>query len=344
MGELVQSKFVSCYEQVGQFSVSTSVSTRQEKLEERLGKNGGNVVTYFCTPEKEVLLYLVGPVSAQQVLKGAEFSAKLNRELRGLDKAQRARRIREVHQDAFPPGLKGPFERWLEDQEELDRRSIAQRLNAAVLFVNQLQRQTLAGMPVGQQWVNFTKQQTEQMSQRYRQHAELDRIEPHVVLAALSPVTIREIQAAVFERLAREKFVERTQRNDDLLATVQANAQAARPTVLVVTDHHKATPSDAKKVPKHRALEERDDFQVVALTKLELVRLMDDADHEPVERIVGFDTRYVVLDVTGQPVSTIGQSTAGKFRARHQGQKVSATHDGGGTLLLQALELAKRSE
>lgn len=335
---------MACYEQVGQFSVSTDISARDAKRQEWLDKSGGNVVTYFCTPDKEVLLYLVGPVSAQEVLKGAEFSAKLNQELRGLDKVQRARRIRETHQETFLPGLKVPFERWHEDQQELERRTIAQRLNAAVQFVNQLQRQTLVGMPVGPQRVNFNKQQTEQLAQRSRQRAELDRSEPHVVLAAISPVSIREIQAPVFERLAGQRFVERTQRDADLLVTVQANAKAARPTVLVVTDHHKATPSDAKKLPKHRALDERADFQVVALTKLELVRLMDDANQDPVEHIFGFEARYIVLDVTGQPVSTIGQSNDGKFRALHKGRKNSRTQEGGGNLLLEALELAKRSE
>lgn len=341
---MIKANFVSCYEQVGQFSVSTAVSARQEKLEERLGKNGGNVVTYFCTPEKEVLLYLVGPVSAQEVQKGAEFSDRLNRQLRGLDKVQRTRRIREIHQDAFVPGLKVPFERWLEDQEELERRTIAQRLNAAVQFVNQLQRQSVAGMPAGPQRVTLTKQQEEQNAQRYRQHAELGRIEPHVVLAAISPVSIREIQAPVFERLAGQKFVERTPRNADLLAKVQANAKAARPTVLVVTDHDRATPSDAKRIPKHRALEGRNDFDVVALTKLELVRLMDDTNQDPVEQISGFDARYVVLDVTGQRLSTIVQSSSGKFRALHKGHKISQTQDGGGNLLLEALEFAKHSE
>ncbi len=341
---MIKANFVSCYEQVGQFSVSTSISKRQEKVHEQLGKSGGNVVTYFCTPEKEVLLYLVGPVSAQEVLQGAEFSDKLNQKLRGLDKVQRGRKIREGHQEVLPLGLKSRFDRWCENQDESDRRTVAQSLNAAVQFVDQLQRETNAGFGFGPRRGTLTKLQMEQNAQRYRLNAELDRNESHVVLAGISPVTIREIQAPVFERLARQKFVERTQRNEDLLVTVQANAKAARPTVLVVTDHHKAIPSDAKKLPKHRDLEERDDFQVVALTKLELVRLMDEANHDPVEHIVGFEARYIVLDVTGQPISTIGQSTDGKFRARHQGRKISPTHDGGGTLLLQALELAKRSE
>ena len=341
---MIKANFVSCYEQVGQFSVSTSVSTREEKLQERLGKNGGNVVTYFCTPEKEVLLYLVGPVSAQEVRQGAEFSDKLNRGLRGLDKAQRHRKIREAHQDTFPTGLQAPFDRWRENQEDFDQRTVAQKLNAAVQFFDQLQRERLAASANGPRWVTLTKLQLEQSAQRYRQNAEFDRNEPHVVLAAISPVTVREIQAPVFERLAREKFIERTQRNEDLLVTVQANAKAARPTVLVVTDHHRATPSDAKKIPKHRALEERDDFHVVPLTKLELVRLTDESNQDPVEHIDSFDTRYVVLDVTGQRVSAIGQSSTGRFRALHKGRKISRTQDGGGNLLLEALEFAKRSE
>lgn len=335
---------MSCYEQVGQFSVSTAISTRDAKRQEWLGKSGGNVVTYFCTPEKEVLLYLVGPVSAQEVQQGAEFADRLNRKLRGLDKDQRGRKLREGHQEVFPSGLKPRFDRWREDQEESDPRTVAQRLNAAVRFIDQLQRETLAGMPVGRQYGTLSKIQKEQIDQRYQQNAELNRQEKHVVLAAISPVTVREIQAPVFERLAREKFVERTQRNEDLLVAIQANAIAARPTVLVVTDHHDAKPSDAQRIPKHRDLTNRDDFDVVPLTKLELVRLLDEANQEPIEHIDYFDTRYVVLDVTGRRVSTIGQSSGGRFRALHQDRTISPTHNGGGNLLLEALEFAKRGE
>lgn len=301
-------------------------------------------MTYFCTPEKEVLLYLVGPVTAQEVLQGSVFSEKLNRGLRGLDKVQRARKIREAHQDAFVSGIQAPFDRWIESQEEFDRRTVAQRLTAAVNFFDQLQRERNLATANGQRWVTTTKVQLEQSAQRHRQNVQFDRNEPHVVLAAISPVTVREIQASVFERLAREKFIERTQRNEDLLLAIQANVKAARPTVLVITDHRYAAPSDAKKIPKHRALENRDDFQVVTLTKLELVRLMDEANQDPIEDIDYFDTRYVVLDVTGQRVSTIGQTIGGRFRALHQGRKLSPTQDGGGNLLLEALEFAKRSE
>ncbi len=335
---------MACYEQVGQFSVSTGISTRDATPREHLGKNGGNVVTYFCTPEKEVLLYLVGPVSAQEVQQGAEFSDKLNRRLRGLDKAQRLRKIREAHQNAFVTGLQAPFDRWREDQEEFDRRTVAQRLTAAVQFFDRLQRDQRAASANGLRWGTHSKVPLEQSILHQRQNAEFDRSKPHVVLAAISPVTVSEIQAPVFERLAREKFVERTQRNADLLATIQANAKAARPTVLVVTDLHGVRPTDAKKLPKHRALEQRDDFEIVTLTKLELVRLTDDANQEPVEHIDSFDSRYVVLDVTGQRVSTIGQSSDGRFRALHKGRKISRIQEGGGNLLLEALEFAKRSE
>jgi len=322
--------------------VSTNISTRDAKRQEWLGKSGGNVVTYFCTPEKEVLLYLVGPVSAQEVLQGAEFADKLHRKLRGLDKAQRGRKIREGHQEVFPSGLKSRFDRWREGQEESDPRTVAQKLNAAVRFVDQLQRETLAGMPVGRQYGTLTKLQMEQNAHRYRQNAALERNEAHVVLAAISPVTVREIQAPVFERLAHQKFVERTQRNEDLLVAIQANAKAARATVLVVTDHHYAAPSDAQKIPRHRSLENRDDFDVVPLTKLELVRLLDESNQDPVEDIDDFDTRFVVLDATGRRISTIGQSSGGRFRAIHQDRTISSIHNGGGNLLLEALESAKR--
>ena len=333
---------MSCYEQVGQFSVATSVSIQRRNVHEHLDKGGGNVVTYFCTPAKDVLLYLVGPVSAEELLKGAQFANRLNQKLLGLDKTQQARTIREAHEEALLSEVRTPFDRWRENQDGFDRRTVAQRLNATVLFVDQLQKELSAARPIVPR--QASKFQLEQSEKFFRRIAEIDRNEPHAVLAAISPITLREIQAPVFERLAGQKFIERTQRNKDLLATVQDNAKAARPTVLVVTDHHRVTPSDAQKIPKHRDLEGRDDFGIVSLTKLELVRLMDDTDHDPIENISGFETRYVVLDVTGQRVSTIGLSSDGRFRALRQNRERSPSQSGGSGLLLQALELAQRSD
>ena len=62
VGEYVERNFVACYEQVGDFRV-TAITNGQ------LNKNGGNVVSYFCTPDLNVINAIVGPVEADQLLK-----------------------------------------------------------------------------------------------------------------------------------------------------------------------------------------------------------------------------------------------------------------------------------
>ena len=55
---MISEHFVSTFEQVGKFTSLELSSRRPEKV-------GGNVVSYFCTPQSEVLFFLVGPVSPE---------------------------------------------------------------------------------------------------------------------------------------------------------------------------------------------------------------------------------------------------------------------------------------
>ena len=70
VGEYVGRNFVACYEQVGDFRVTTTTNGQ-------LNKNGGNVVSYFCTPDLKVINAIVGPVEASPLLEAARWSVNL---------------------------------------------------------------------------------------------------------------------------------------------------------------------------------------------------------------------------------------------------------------------------
>ena len=54
---------------------------------DRVSKQGGNVVTYFCTPQQEVLGWAVGPVSPEQLVVAAEQARKEKNFLKQLSEA-----------------------------------------------------------------------------------------------------------------------------------------------------------------------------------------------------------------------------------------------------------------
>ncbi|HYV35480.1 MAG TPA: hypothetical protein VE988_07240 [Gemmataceae bacterium] len=62
VGDYLNKYFVSSYQKIASFTVTAGGQ-----------KQGGNVASYFCTPEGRVLHVVVGPVSGEQLLKEARW-------------------------------------------------------------------------------------------------------------------------------------------------------------------------------------------------------------------------------------------------------------------------------
>ena len=69
MGE----NFIASYHQIGDFEVV--------KVNGKLQKNGGNVASYFCTPEGRVIHVTAKPVSADQLLREATWAVTTYRQV-----------------------------------------------------------------------------------------------------------------------------------------------------------------------------------------------------------------------------------------------------------------------
>lgn len=92
MGEYFARHFVGAYQQVGDFEVIN--------VNGRLQKNGGNVVSYFCTPQGEVVHAVVGPVSAEKLLEAARWAVNAYdqaREAGGKDADARKLIVEHAH-------------------------------------------------------------------------------------------------------------------------------------------------------------------------------------------------------------------------------------------------------
>lgn len=66
IGAYFKAHFVAAHQQVGSFEVVNNFGA--------LRKNGGNVASYFCTPDGRVIDALAGPVSADTLLAEAKWS------------------------------------------------------------------------------------------------------------------------------------------------------------------------------------------------------------------------------------------------------------------------------
>jgi hypothetical protein len=67
VGDYVNTYFVSSYQKVGTFRVVNGE------------KQGGNVASYFCTPNGQVLHVVTGPVSAEVLLREARWAVEMHK-------------------------------------------------------------------------------------------------------------------------------------------------------------------------------------------------------------------------------------------------------------------------
>ena len=67
-------------------------------------KNGGNVVSYFCTPEGRVLHAVGGPVSGKKLLAEARWARDLAADMQNNSGRSKADFVREAHKTAASPG------------------------------------------------------------------------------------------------------------------------------------------------------------------------------------------------------------------------------------------------
>jgi hypothetical protein len=89
-GKYLNDNFVSTYQKVGTFTIN------------RGQKQGGNVASYFCTPDGRVLQALAGPVKADVLLREARWVVETKKlaELDGIKSEARLRLFwRKAHGD-----------------------------------------------------------------------------------------------------------------------------------------------------------------------------------------------------------------------------------------------------
>jgi hypothetical protein len=88
--------FVAAYQQVGSFEVIDE----HGKLE----RNGGNVTSYFCTPQGRVIDAITGPVSGDELLDEAKWAVSAYDEAQGGRVGDTPAKLARAHRQAPPQG------------------------------------------------------------------------------------------------------------------------------------------------------------------------------------------------------------------------------------------------
>jgi hypothetical protein len=82
--------FVAAHQQVGSFEVVNQFGV--------LKRNGGNVASYFCTPDARVIHAVTGPVPAPELLAAARWAVDVSADGKALDQPER---ISAAHREAL---------------------------------------------------------------------------------------------------------------------------------------------------------------------------------------------------------------------------------------------------
>ena len=215
VGQYLGEHFIATYHQIGDFEVVN--------VNGKLQKNGGNVASYFCTPDGRVIHVTAKPISAEQLLKQATWAVETYQEV----------------STAAPGNLRAQWK--LVEQAHLGR------LQGNIL---EFESQVKAEMPRAQKdYHDKIRAQYEHPGKkrppepalviaRRRAAQRLGGDRAHQIMAAQPLAPFREIYREVFEKLTNERVIENR-------GTVYAAAEGLRraqenglPILLVIYDGH----------------------------------------------------------------------------------------------------------
>ena len=105
MADAVKRNYIATLEQVGSFTSLTIKGGRKlKRSKDKNLKAGGNVVTYFCTPERKVIHFVVGPVPGEMLADAADWAADAYATIAPIkDAKRRAEALGKLHGKVMEP-------------------------------------------------------------------------------------------------------------------------------------------------------------------------------------------------------------------------------------------------
>jgi hypothetical protein len=240
------------------------------RVGDKIEKNGGNVVTYFCTPDMRVVHFVVGPVSAGVLHDEAAWAHRVydevkNRSIDELTKAQ-ADALAYKQLDA----VRREHVAMLDDQAKISVRSAAlqfaqkPRSAGAMYQSDSYGRTSKKRLPPPRRWESLIWNVGGDKEERV-----------HRILAVDPLPLLAEVDSSVFQQIAGERVNDRDGSVDRTMAKVKQAGKEGRPMLFVFHRHWEYEKSTyMKRLYEHQASRKLlRQFEIVELPLKELPAL-----------------------------------------------------------------------
>lgn len=281
VAKVIDEHYVATFDQVGNFLVGSSRQhSRYCGPRKRLAKQGGNVVTYFCTPDWKVLHLVVGPVAPADLAAEARWVAETwqaNEPADAEDAAVKFRRLHLARHASYPNHTPNAWQAQTDQQWQatLDKQKTAFDKMLATPWEDD-------SPPVASH--------SDLLAALFRRTASagLANQTPasHLLMAEIPLVPLPSIEQHAFRYLARQRFQRRQERNDQLLDLVRMNVESNWATLFVVQGRVNAN-RRRQVLAKANELSQVGPFEAVELTAIELTTLTDDLNQPPPPTLYG---------------------------------------------------------
>ena len=311
--ELVRERFVLAYRHIGPpavFHVSNGPPPKPaaKKREEDFTLPQAHdeyAVTYLCLPDRRVVHFVPGFVTARELLAELQFADYLYDDFARFPAAEQDEAVRHAHLEKAPAKSRQKFETLaslkLDERAAPTAGELARSLNAA----RQIHDQRL-GERLGRNW---KAAEFPAVAAALSAHGSTQRGESHLVLAAHGLVDLESIERPAYTIWSGRRFWSESGRREEVAQSIAAVAGKGRPLMLVVEVDRPAEAgrNDPLAWPPKPSdvLPRLDQFDVVTLSLDELAVWMTDKGLGPIKHPAGQHVRYVVFNREGQLVAAV---------------------------------------
>jgi hypothetical protein len=301
VGKFIEKHFVAAFQQAGDFKVVSVDGTPQ--------KNGGNVASYFCTPEGRVIHAVGKQVSPQRLLQEGQWALDVYRrvdsEAPDIHKHQ-LKIVEEAHLAKLNTNLR-KYNKRVSDQLRHARESYTKtaRANAKKRGRNPSEYRRIANLD------------SPELIARRKAAESFGGDRAHQILAAEPMAMFAQIRKRAFEKLTGEKFAEA---RDGVYLAAEAFEKARqrdRPILLVLYEGHgkdrdefdNETEQLVNDVFRQRPVSQPlQSYVVVTLPLRELAALSNLADTPNYQLAANSTPSLVVTDPSGKQITAISGS------------------------------------
>ncbi len=310
MAEYVSKHFAAAYQQAGDFTVVN--------VNGKLQKNGGNVASYFCTPDGRVIHAVGGPVSPQKLLAEAQWTVSTYEQVLAAapdDRQRQAMIVQEAHLSELHAS-RADFEREIQQQF----------VRAREEYANKLKERAKQGRAWSRGYDRDHDLIAPELMARRWTAERFSGDKAHQILAAEPLAPLVQVEERLFEKLTGEQFADNRGRIYSAAEGFQRAREKEMPVLLVLykgrgkyKDEYDETTKRllTEVLPRRPVSQPLQSYVVITLPLNELAALSNLADVPNYELPSGATSQLILAQPDGMQIESIsGHVSAEHLTAR----------------------------